>query len=525
MNPSNLSIPDLAKKVSLIRDPTQRLRAIESLSRAYPHYPNWVKYGQDPERWVTEKLGEFIWSKQREILRSIRDNRRTAIYGCHRFGKDFVIARACRWWVDIHPPGQALVITSAHSHMQVKLALWRELSRVQAKVQNSLKSSNFFGSNGRMNQTELYLEMPDGREEVVAFGRKPNDNDGTAFQGYYNRYVMFVMDEAAYASKTLLDAANTLVSNSDSRIVIFGNPDDSATEFYRICSPGSGWNVIQVGFQDTPNFTGEPVPDDVKQMLISPLWVEEMKETWGENSVLFTSKVKGQFPETSEDTLIPMAWIRRAINNPKVKPSLPVRIGADVGAGGDRNVTVGLFGKVVKILKRDQVSNTMTTLSNILAAVQDNGASTAAVDYIGLGQGAVDRAEEMAMDQREDDELRSIAKKVYGVKGSWKADDPMTFANHRASMAWRLRGMFEEDGEISIPDDTRLLNALANIRYKRVAGKIQIESKDEMKARGLPSPDEFDALLNAITPVSILEQYRQAKLNKKPKEKKIARVH
>jgi hypothetical protein len=527
-------MPDLAKRVSLIRDPKLRLQAVESLTRAYPHYPNYIKYGQDPESWVTNKLGEFIWSKQREILRSIRDHRRTAIYGCHRIGKDFVIARACRWWIDIHPPGQALVITSAHSHLQVKLALWRELNRVQAKVQSKTNQDQSLGlglgsSRGRMNQTELYLEMPDGREEVVAFGRKPNDNDGTAFQGYYNRYVMFVMDEACYASKTLLDAANTLVSNSDSRIVIFGNPDDSATEFYRICSPGSGWNVIQIGFKDTPNYTGEDVPDSVKDMLISPLWVEEMKETWGENSVLFTSKVKGEFPEHSESALIPMTWIKRAIrdnlgnNENGIKPSLPVSIGVDLGAGGDRNVIVGMFGNECRIIKRDQVPNTMETLSNVLNVVRSVGASRAAVDYIGIGQGAVDRAEEMAYDQREDQEIRLAASKVHGVKGSWSADDPTTLANLRAGLLWQLRNMFEES-RISIPDDKRLINSLANIRYKYVAGRLQIESKSDMKSRGLPSPDELDALCNAIAPARILESYKQAKLDKRPKEKRVARA-
>lgn len=506
------AIQQIADQILSLPRRKDQIRAAKALARQYPHLANDIRYSQNPHLWVTEVLGDFLWSKQIEIANSVRDHRRTAVYGCHRFGKDYVIARVVRWWLAIHPPGEALVVTSAHSGLQVKAALWREIHRVQ--VRGNLP--------GRTNQAEMFLEMPGGGEELVAFGRKPQDQDGTSFQGTYSKYVLFVRDEACYMSQAQLDAASTLTSNDTSKIVLFGNPDQSLTPFHKACLPGSGWNVIQVGYRDTPNFTGEECPDEVLSMLISQTWVEERKQEWGEASSLFKSKCEGLFPEDNEDTLYPATWVRRAIDNTEVKYTLPPIIGTDVGGGGDRNVIVGRFGNAFKILHRDQTRNTMETLSNTMKFVGELAASHACVDYIAIGQGAVDRAEEISKDQNELMEIRSIAKKIHGVKGSWSADDPLTFGNLRAMLAWMLRTMMEL-GLIRIPDDPRLINTLVNIRSRPSGGRIYVESKDDMKARKLPSPDEFDALLNTLVPMSIIKKYEDKRDQGKEQPKKVLR--
>lgn len=449
-------------------------------------------YLSHPVEWVSDKTGMYIWSVQRRIMESVRDNRRTACYSCHRIGKSAVASLIAFWWLDTHKPGEALVVTSAHSNVQVKMALWREMGRVHEKGKFP----------GRMNQTEYWIPIgSEGREEMVAFGRKPQDGDTTAFHGTYSKYILFIMDESCYVPQSLWDGAETLISNEHSRILAIGNPDDPNTEFARICAPGSGWNSIQVGYQDTPNFTGEDVPDEVKSMLIGPTWVEEKRKKWGEGSMLFVSKVLGQFPISSSEGLIPIQWVKAAQERTLI-PTSPIELGVDVGGGHDQNVIACRRGPVVRLFKGDQSPDTMETLSKVLTKIEETGASKAKVDSIGIGKGIVDRASEMSKDQaikRETPDRAKRASLIVGVDVREKAEDSEHFVNRRAELYWMVRDLFES-GDIDIdPDDDELANQLVNLRMKRSAGRVQIEDKDEMKKRlNGKSPDELESLMLAF---------------------------
>lgn len=461
----------------------------------------------DPVLWGEERLGEFFWSGQRKMFYSVRDYRRSAFFSCHRIGKSHGMARIAFWWLDTHNPGEAIVVTSAHSAMQVKMAIWREMSRVHAKGKFP----------GRMNQTEYYMPMADGREEMVAFGRKPKDDDTTGFQGTYAKYVLVLGDEACYIPNTLLDGLDTLVSNEFSKIVLFGNPDDSTTEFARICKPGSGWNVLGFGYLDTPNFLDDPLyrgsqedreidsqcPQRVLDSLIGPQWVKDKRRDWGESSPMYISKVKGLFPPFTADGLIPAQWVRDAQER-SLSLSSPLELGVDVGGGGNSNTIALRQGPVVRVVHDDHNPDTMQTLGKVLDKVKETGATKAKVDYIGIGHGLVDRAKEMSKDlqvKRESPLLAESARKVIGVEVGRAARDKEHYINLRAEGYWSLRERFRE-GNIDIdPLDDNLAAQLLAIKYKSSAGRTQIESKEEMKKRGVASPDRADAVMLAFLEV------------------------
>lgn len=450
-------------------------------------------YPSDPVAWIEDILGEQLWSKQRDICASIVNNRRTAVKSCHSSGKSFCIARIVEWWLNIHEPGEAFVVTSAPTAAQVRAILWREINRAHAK--GKLR--------GRTNQTEIWYQGADGNEEMVAFGRKPAEYDPSAFQGIHAKYVLVAFDEAGGIPTPLWNSADSLVSNEYSRFVAIGNPDDIQTEFAEVCKPGSGWNVITISAFDTPNFKGEAVSPLVRDSLISPIWVEEKRKKWGEDNPLYISKILGQFPEHNTDGLIPMSWIKAAQER-DLAPSQPIELGVDVGGGANRNVIALRCGPVVRIIKRDQNPDTMQTLSNVLDAIKRTSATLAKVDNIGIGHGAVDRAKEMAADQQikmETPELAERANRVRGVNVGGMAKDKEAYVNLKAEKCWYLRERFRE-GNIDIdPADDDLAAQLAGMKYKRSGGRIQIESKDEMRRRGMPSPDEFDSVVLAYADV------------------------
>ena len=348
-------------------------------------------YSHDPVSWVTRKLNETIWSKQREILYSVRDHRRTAVQACHNSSKSHTAARVLGWWQDTHPPGAAESLTSAPSHNQVKNILWKEFRRVHAKGCLT----------GRVNQTEFYGPGLVGEEQLLAFGRKPRDENEEGFSGTHSQYPLVIFDEASGMPNILWDSAESIMSNKNARFLAIGQPHDPNTRFGEICKVDSGWNVIKIGYEDTPNFTGEQLPPEILDQLISPLWVNEKKVSWGESSPTYVARVLGEFPESTQDGLISTKLVQQAVLRESDDSYGRVQLGVDVGAGGNMNVFALSKGNSVKIIKRDQVADTMRTVGNVFAAVREHNIDIVNIDENGVGRGAADRIKEVLRDSKD----------------------------------------------------------------------------------------------------------------------------
>lgn len=471
----------------------------ESLKRA--------RYARDPVFWAKDVLNVDLWSIQREILESVRDNRYTAVPSCYESGKSFTAAVLVCWWIATHPPGEARVITTASTGDQVKAVLWHEISRAHARGKLQ----------GRLNQTEWWLDVgalngeSASREEMVAFGRKPAEHNPTAIQGIHARYPLFVGDEAEGLPKSLLDAAKGLMGNLDARLLLIGNPESNTSEFAKACAPNSGYNVIRIPASLTPNFTGEQVSEEARHGLITPLWVEERKREWGEDSPMYKSKALAIAPENGDDTLIPLSWIRAAQERwddpvaiqATIMEAPDIEFGCDVGGGNNKNVIARRNGRRAKIVLENNNSDTMATLESLLVELKkDPDAIKAKIDAIGIGHGASDRAKQIAADQtilRDNPDYARRAALVTGVEVGRPGTDPIHFANYRAEGFWLLRELFRE-GNIDIdPQDEQLAAQLSSLKYFYSSGRIQIESKRDMKEkRRLPSPDRADALMLAF---------------------------
>lgn len=439
--------------------------------------PENAELANDPIRWVNNVLGEFTWSKQREILTSLRDHRHTAVMSCHDTGKSYTASRAGVQWVDTRP--DPFLVTTAPTWKQVNSILWREMRKAHKKG----------GIKGRIN---LDAEWFMNSDELVAFGRKPADYDQAAFQGIHALNVLVVIDEAAGVPKSIFDAAETLVTNVRGRILAIGNPDDPSSHFAEVCKPGSGWNIIQIGAYDTPAFTGEEVPDQLLDLLISPEWVEERKRRWGEKSPIFISKVLGQFPEISDDTLISPRMIKEAQLrdlSEEVKEYTP-QLGVDVARFGDDFTAVyRARGGRVRYVRTMHKADTVETAEFVNGQMVQYPSEYAYIDTVGVGGGVYDQLRKNFKQDR-----------VREFISSERAYDPVRFGNRRAEVYWAVRDM-ADNGELDLPpqgEDDDLIAQLGSIKWKLQNGRIYMESKEEMKQRGLPSPDRADAAVMAL---------------------------
>lgn len=483
------------------------IEEIQKQLEVYTAEVNRRKYLIDPVAWDQDVLKDHIWSGQQDILRAVASHRKTAVMTCHGIGKSFIAAATCGWWLASHRPGEAFVVTTAPTAPQVKVILWKEIGRVHSRGLLP----------GRVNQVEWIMEV-NGKEETVALGRKPSDYSPTAFQGIHSPYVLVVIDEANGVRGVLWDAIDSLIANEGSKMLAIFNPDDPSGEIYDACRPDSGWFVKQISAFDTPNFTGEKLPKHVLQQLIGPSYVEEKRKKWAsswkwvytnspdslsvtpgvgtkcipppdgkleDTHPFWQSKILGQFPvQTGAGSLIPLSWIRAAQER-TLKPSNINEMALDVGASedGDPSCLGWRRGGVFRILYEERQPDTMLSLGRLLQYLHNPiyGAKCAKVDYIGVGRGIVDRANE-------------LKEPIIPISVSQMAQSA-EYANLLSELWWQVRGLFER-GEIDIDEnDEDLAAELLMVRWEpNSKGQTVIRYADG------PSPNRADALMLAFAP-------------------------
>lgn len=499
------------------------------------------RWADNPDVWAEEKLGDVLWSGQREILLSVARNRKTAAATCHEIGKSYDAAIVAAWWLDTHKAGDAFVVTTAPTNVQVKAILWKEIGR--AKERGNLA--------GRVNTVEWKM-MVGQREEIVGMGRKPSDYSPAAFQGIHAPYVLLLVDEANGVRGPLWDALDSLMANDDSKVLEIGNPDDPSGEFYEHCKPGSGYSVIHIGAFDSPNFTGESMPPKVLKQLIGRTYVEEKRIKWApswkwvdgkgkecakekgvrcvpppdgkmeDTHPFWQSKVLGQFPvQTAEGSLIAMTWIRDAQYR-DIQPTLPARLALDVGASehGDPSCLGWKRGQHFRVLYEEREPDTMKTTGKLLQYLADKkyGANEATVDYIGVGRGVVDRCREQKLNVHPivvgeashilvclvckhewDNTLYRTKHQQNEHRRCPKCNSDVcrpVFADLLSQLWWNVRGVFER-GEIDIDlqDEDLAEQLLMLMWHPNSKGQIKVEYKDG------PSPNRADALMLAWAPI------------------------
>jgi hypothetical protein len=159
-------------------------------------------------------------------------------------------------------------------------------------------------------------------------------------------------------------------------------------------------------------------------------------------------------------------------------------IGVDVAISDrDRTAIIRRKGRCAYNLERFGNHNTMEIVGRVKRIIMDEKPARVYVDCIGIGAGVVDRLREMGFDC------------VEGVNVARSANDKDKFKNLRAELWSDMRDWLYQDMPVQIPDEDELHGELCSLGFKETSsGQIQIESKDDLRARGLPSPDGADAL-------------------------------
>lgn len=305
-----------------------------------------------------------------------------------------------------------------------------------------------------------------------------------AFQGIHARYVLVILDEATGIPNWLWNGVDGLLTNESARLLAIGNPDDPSSTFAKQCAPGQpNTNVIPISALDSPNLTGEYVPEYLREMLVTKTWCEEALQRWGRSSPLYQSKVLAQFPDTSDNNVITPRMVQAAQQR-DLPGTETGSYGLDVARfGRDKTTLYRVRGGVARAVDSWGKADLVETTQRVQALLKPD--VPVVVDADGLGAGVYDQ-------------LRAAGVKAVPFTMASAVKDKRRFADRRSELWWLYREQMEAGDTDLDPDDLDLAAQLMQPRWKLDArGRIKIETKDEMRKRGLPSPDRADAVIMA----------------------------
>ena len=449
------------------------------------------KIQSDPKFFFNKILGNYPWGKQLEIANAVRDHKYVTVRSAQGIGKSWVAGRIALQFLIAFP--DSIVLTTAPTHRQVEDILWREIRGAYHASKVKL--------GGEILKKRLNIS-----DSWYAFGF--STNDPFKFFGFHptSSYILVIIDEASGFDEKGYEGIDGLLTPENARLLLIGNPTMISGRFYdSFKSPL--YRKFHLSAFHSPNFTSFGITlDDIRKnewekkitgklphpYLTTPQWVYERYIEWGEESPLFQARILGEFPQQGSDAIIFLSWIERAKIAKIKSEDAPIEMGVDVARYGD-DKTVFVIRKGAETLDIQVFSqmNTMETAGRLVQEIKRWNPETVRIDEIGMGAGVVDRLAEQNF------------KEVKGVNVAEKADDSEQFVNLRAELWWGLRKRFE-DKDISIPDNDDLTSQLTSIKWKTNSrGQIQIESKENMKKRGLSSPDLADAMVLAFAATKV----------------------
>ena len=467
-----------------------------------------------PVAFAREVLGVELWDKQVEVLNALTEHRRVAVKAGNGLGKGFCAAVAVLWFIHAHQDA-AIALTTAPTFRQVRHILWRQIRRLYRPAAKTL--------GGDMLRTRWDLD-----DNRYALGLSADGAD--QFQGFHSPNMLIVVDEAEGVGEEIYEAIESIMTSVGPLLLLIGNPTSMSGAFRRAFHEERGiYRPVTISALESPNVQAGQI---VIPGLTTSQWVEERRQIWGEKSPIYHSRVLGEFPAQGSNTLISLSHIEAATGRPHHNPlpggegtqnplpldgegisKLPLPLGEGRGEGvtpsvalptarqsedvviavdvarfgDDSSVILRRRGDRVEDIQALQHQDTMRLASRVAAAISQHNPACVFIDEIGVGSGVVDR-------------LRQLGHPVHGVNVARKARNDKKFVNLRAEGYSRLRDRFVS-GRIYIPDDRQLIAELSSLRYSYDSyDRLKIESKDEIRKRGLPSPDKADALMLAFLP-------------------------
>ena len=423
------------------------------------------RYSKKPALFVQEVLGVEPLPYQAEFLEAIASGeRKISIRSGHGTGKSTAASWAMLWYFLMHYPNK--VVVTAPTSSQLFDALFAELKRWINELPEGLQSI--------LNTKSDRVEHTSAPAEMFISARTSRAETPEALAGVHSEHVMLVVDEASGVPEQVFEAAAGSMSGHNATTIMLSNPTRSSGTFFESQTRmADSWWTRRWSCVDSP--------------LVSDEFVNEMRLRYGEESNAFRIRVLGEFPLADDDTIIPFHLVEAATHR-DVEVDIerkPVWAVDPARFGSDRTAFCKRVGNVITEVKSWRGLDLMQTVGRVMAEYEALNPSARPseilVDSIGVGAGVVDR-------------LRELGAPVRGVNVAESPSMGETYNNLRTELWFKTKAWLE-DRSCKVPKDDELLADLTSIRYSFTSsGKMAAESKDQMRKRGLRSPDLADAV-------------------------------
>lgn len=449
-----------------------------------------LEHHKGPRRWqrrVLRRIGQHIKANQGQVD---MDALRQAVSSGRGIGKSALVSWLILWMLSTRIGSS--VVVSANSENQLRTVTWGELTKWATMIVNAhwweVSATKLVPAKWLTDLVERDLKK--GTRYWAAEGKLWSEENPDSYAGVHNHDgMMVIFDEASGIPDGIWSVAAGFFTEKilDRYWLAFSNPRRNSGYFFECFNSKRDYWQTDVIDARTVEGTDKAIYDQI---------INE----YGEDSIQARVEVYGEFPAAGEDQFISPVTVDEAFKRPKYKDATaPIVIGVDPARGGmDSTVIVVRQGRDIVAIKRFKGDDTMTTVGNVIDAIQEYKPVLTVIDEGGLGYGVLDRLTEQRY-------------KVRGVNFGWKAKNPAAYLNKRAEMWGAMREWLKT---AAITTDRLLKNDLTGpLRKINSAGAIQIEGKKEMKARGLASPDAADALCVTFAyPVA----HRQEYVDKRP---------
>jgi hypothetical protein len=420
---------------------------------------------------------------QREVLTHIADHikanqgqldfntLRHAVSSGRGIGKSALVSWITIWMLTTRIGSTTII--SANSESQLRSVTWAEITKWLA---TAINSHWFEVSATRLMPAKWLTELVErdlkkGTRYWGVEGRLWSAENPDAYAGVHNfDGVLVVFDEASGIDDSIWAVTSGFFTeNTPNRFwMAFSNPRRNTGYFYEAFnSKREFWTTKVVDAR-----TVEGTDKQVYQQII---------DEYGADSSQAHVEVYGQFPSEGDDQFISASLVDEAMKRPKYQDqSAPIVIGVDPARfGADATVIAIRQGRDIIAIQRHRGDDTMTVVGHVIEAIEEYKPALVVIDEGGLGAGIVDRLKEQRY-------------KVKGINFGNKSTNPIMYGNKRAEMWGKMKDWLKT---ASIPLDRFLKTDLISPMMKPDSkGTIFLESKKDMKARGLASPDAADAI-------------------------------
>lgn len=475
----------------------------ETFRRQYRNDP--VAFAHDCIDWGERKLRPY----QEEVLAQLRIARRVAVRGPHGLGKTCIASIALLHFALTHDTADWKVPTTASAWRQLTEFFWPEVHKWAIRLRWDRIQRQAFTQYELQQQL---LKLTTGR----AFAMASSEDEMT--EGAHADHLLYIFDEAKAIGSGRWDAAEGALMTGDTYALAISTPGEPQGRFYDIHSRKPGyehWWVRHVTLDEC-----------IAAGAIKPQDAEQLARQWGENSAVYQNRVLGEFCESSEDCVIPLAWIEAAnerwlqrvkVEQPNwnwiegakqlqwprwswVAPAEPVSaLGVDIARSdlGDKTVIARRQGDTVTQLDRYSIADTQPIVGYVRALLNRWTGAHATIDVIGIGSGPYDQL-------RADFASRAAPFNASESSEMKDRSGELEFSNKRSAAWWHMRELLDPafGSTIALPPDDLLTGDLSAPRRGRMtsSGKLTVESKDDIRKRLGRSTDDGDAVVMAFFP-------------------------